>query len=65
MRLTDKTLTCLDCEGSFVFTAAEQEMMMMRGRSDEPSRCPQCYRRSGRQLRRDLPRAFLRASIEP
>lgn len=64
MRLTDKILTCLDCDGSFVFTAAEQEMMQMRGRSDEPSRCPACFRRVGRQVRRDLPPAYLRTALE-
>lgn len=65
MRLSDKILNCLDCEGSFVFTAAEQEMMRMRGRCDEPSRCPKCYRRAGRQVRRDLPPAYLRTALEP
>ena len=65
MRLADKTLNCLDCDGSFVFTAAEQEMLMMRGRNEEPSRCPKCFRRSGRQVRRDLPPVYLRGVIEP
>jgi hypothetical protein len=65
MRLSDKTLNCLECDGSFVFTAAEQEMLIMRGRSEEPSRCPRCYRRVGRQVRRDLPPAYLRGMIEP
>jgi hypothetical protein len=55
MRLNDKTLTCLDCEDSFVFTAAEQVMLLIRGRDDEPNRCPRCFRRAGqRHARRDL-----------
>jgi hypothetical protein len=64
MRSSDKTLICTDCDGSFVFTAAEQEMLLIRGRDDEPSRCPRCFRRSGRQSRRDLPPAYLRAVAE-
>jgi hypothetical protein len=65
MRLNDKTLTCLDCDGSFVFTAAEQEMLLIRGRNDEPSRCPQCFRRSGRQSRRDVQGLLIRSLVEP
>jgi hypothetical protein len=66
MRLSDKTLTCLDCAGSFVFTAGEQEMQIMRGRDDEPSRCPRCLRKPGRrQSRRDLPSVYARSLIEP
>ena len=65
MRLNDKTLTCLDCEGHFIFTAGEQEMLRLRGRDEEPSRCPRCYHRvGGRQARRDLPEVYLRAPIE-
>lgn len=61
MRLIDKTLTCADCDVTFVFTAAEQEMLIIRGRDDEPSRCPRCYRRTGgRQGRREVPANFLR-----
>jgi len=66
MRLNDKTLACSDCESSFVFTAGEQATLLIRGRDDEPSRCPSCYRRAGRrQSRRDLPSAFLRSPGEP
>jgi hypothetical protein len=65
MRLSDKTLICQDCSGSFTFTAAEQEMLLLRGRQDEPSRCPKCFRRVGRQRSRDLPPSFMRAALEP
>ncbi len=37
----DKTLTCRDCGGGFVFTAGEQEFFAQRGFS-EPIRCKSC-----------------------
>ena len=38
----DKTLTCKDCGGSFVFTAGEQEFYASRGFQNEPQRCKDC-----------------------
>jgi hypothetical protein len=49
MRPQDKTLNCIDCDGPFVFTAGEQQLLQVRGRSDEPTRCPPCYRRVGQR----------------
>src|SRR5574338_350219 len=38
----DKTLTCRDCSGSFVFTAGEQGFYLEKGLLNEPQRCPTC-----------------------
>jgi CxxC-x17-CxxC domain-containing protein len=39
--LEDKTIDCVECGASFVFTAGEQEFHQSRGFSD-PRRCPSC-----------------------
>lgn len=39
---TDKTLTCNDCQQSFVFTAGEQEFHASKGFTNQPGRCPDC-----------------------
>ncbi len=46
----DKTLTCRECGGQFVFTAGEQEFYRSRGLLNEPGRCPTC-RTARRQAR--------------
>ncbi len=38
---TDKTLTCVDCNQEFVFTARDQQFFADRQFS-EPRRCPSC-----------------------
>jgi CxxC-x17-CxxC domain-containing protein len=38
---TDKTLTCVDCQQQFAFTASEQQFYADRQFS-EPRRCPSC-----------------------
>ncbi len=38
----DKTLTCKDCGGEFVFTAGEQEFYAEKGFENEPQRCKSC-----------------------
>jgi CxxC-x17-CxxC domain-containing protein len=47
--VTDKALTCADCQSEFVFTASEQEFFAERQFS-EPRRCPSC--RAVRKLSR-------------
>ncbi len=37
-----KTLTCLQCGNSFLFSASEQEFFSRKGRKNEPKRCPDC-----------------------
>ena len=50
MSFADKTLTCRDCGGEFIFSAGEQEFYQSRGLLNAPSRCPQC--RSSRRRER-------------
>ncbi len=42
MALEDRSLTCRDCEGTFVFTAGEQGFYLEKGLLNEPQRCPTC-----------------------
>lgn len=50
MEFVDKTLTCRDCNGTFVFTAGEQGFYIEKGLMNVPQRCPTCRanRRSNR-----------------
>lgn len=42
MAFEDRSLTCRDCEESFVFTAGEQGFYLEKGLLNEPQRCPNC-----------------------
>ncbi|HEV2072924.1 MAG TPA: zinc-ribbon domain containing protein [Thermomicrobiales bacterium] len=48
--MSDRTLTCRDCNQEFTFTAGEQDFYTQRGFSD-PQRCPEC--RSARKTQRN------------
>ena len=47
---TDETLTCVDCNATFPFTASEQEFFAAKGFTNKPSRCPDC--RAARKAQR-------------
>lgn len=47
MALQDKSIQCVDCGTTFVFSAGEQEFFQSKGYTNEPKRCPTC-----RQARR-------------
>jgi len=47
---TDKTLTCVECKSSFVFSARDQEFHASKGFANEPKRCPSC--RAARRVQR-------------
>lgn len=49
MSYSDRNLTCVDCQQSFVFTSGEQEFFASKGFSNSPTRCPACRqaRKSG------------------
>ena len=51
--LSDKTLQCRDCRGTFVFTAGEQGHFLELGLVHDPRRCPGCrgHRRRGNRGR--------------
>ena len=38
----DKTITCVDCNCEFVFTARDQEFYQEHGFNNEPKRCKAC-----------------------
>jgi CxxC-x17-CxxC domain-containing protein len=40
--LTDKTLTCRDCNEEFLFTTGEQQFFQAKGLLHEPGRCASC-----------------------
>jgi CxxC-x17-CxxC domain-containing protein len=42
VQYADKTITCRDCNATFVFTSGEQEFYASRGFDNPPSRCPSC-----------------------
>jgi CxxC-x17-CxxC domain-containing protein len=42
VQYADKTLTCRDCNATFVFTSGEQEFYASRGFDNQPSRCASC-----------------------
>lgn len=42
MSYTEKSLTCVDCGATFVFTAEDQEYHASRGFTNEPKRCNTC-----------------------
>jgi hypothetical protein len=44
----DKELKCVDCSGSFLWSAGEQEYFKERGFTNEPKRCKVC-----RQAKKD------------
>jgi CxxC-x17-CxxC domain-containing protein len=39
---TDKSLSCIDCGGEFIFTRNEQAFYAERGFTNEPKRCKNC-----------------------
>jgi CxxC-x17-CxxC domain-containing protein len=47
---TDETLTCVDCNATFPFTASEQDFFASKGFTNKPSRCPEC--RAARKAQR-------------
>ena len=47
---TDETLSCVDCNNPFVFSAGEQEFFASKGFQNKPNRCPDC--RAARKAQR-------------
>ena len=42
--MTDKTITCKDCNSDFVFNESEQTFYKEKGLENDPQRCPECRR---------------------
>ena len=45
--MENKTIVCVQCERTFLFSPAEQEKFRARG-FDPPRRCPECRERKSR-----------------
>lgn len=50
--MTDKTLHCVDCSATFLFSTGEQRYFSSKGLS-VPKRCPECQKRRRNNLVRD------------
>ena len=48
MSFEDKSITCIDCNTTFTFSAEDQEFFQSKGYTNDPKRCPDC-----RQARKD------------
>ena len=48
---TDETLSCVDCNSQFIFSAGEQEFFASKGFQNKPNRCPEC--RAARKAQRN------------
>ncbi len=40
--MADKTLTCRDCNSTFIFSESEQAFYKEKGFDNEPQRCAEC-----------------------
>jgi hypothetical protein len=45
----DETLMCCDCEKTFVYTAAQQEIHYTKGYKHKPKRCEACRRQKNQR----------------
>ena len=45
MEFVDRELTCVECNKTFVFSAAEQQFLRDKGFSHDPKRCKPCKAR--------------------
>ena len=54
MELSDKTLTCRECNKPFVWTVGEQRFYKEKALINIPARCPEC--RSARRVKLGLQR---------
>lgn len=50
MSFQEKSIQCVDCGATFVFSAQDQEFFQSKGYTNEPKRCPSC--RSARKAER-------------
>lgn len=46
----DRVLTCVDCDGEFVFTAGEQVFFADKGLQNDPKRCKPCKQRKNERI---------------
>src|SRR3954451_1683927 len=66
MYFADKSLTCKDCQNTFLFTAGEQDFYASKGLVHEPGRCPDCRnRRKTQAIALNLPSVSAPGAIPP
>ena len=53
----DRTLTCRDCNDSFIFSGGEQRFFAEKGLVNQPQRCPSC-RANAKRVRNGGPREY-------
>jgi CxxC-x17-CxxC domain-containing protein len=53
----DRTLTCRDCNDSFIFSGGEQRFFAEKGLQNQPQRCPSC-RANAKRVRMGGPREY-------
>ena len=44
MAFEERSLTCVECAGSFTFSADDQQYHSEKGYTNDPKRCPDCRR---------------------
>ncbi|MHC5019279.1 MAG: zinc-ribbon domain containing protein [Planctomycetota bacterium] len=55
MEFEDRTLTCIDCNTEFIFTAGEQQFYRDKGFENEPKRCGPCRKAKKEARGQDFP----------
>ncbi|MEW5920235.1 MAG: zinc-ribbon domain-containing protein [Bacillota bacterium] len=50
--MPDKTITCRDCNSTFIFNEREQAFYKEKGFDNEPQRCPDCRAARKKQQQR-------------
>ena len=50
--MRDMIISCVQCDGTFVFSVAEQKRLDALG-FDAPTRCPECRKRKQRALNKE------------
>jgi CxxC-x17-CxxC domain-containing protein len=54
----DRSLTCRDCAGEFIFSSGEQTFFSSKGLLNDPQRCPACRAVAKRARTVGAPREF-------
>ena len=58
----DETLLCCECQKSFVYTVAQQQIHEAKGYEHKPKRCEECRRQKGLRARNPVGRRRMSSS---
>ena len=64
MEFVDRELTCVECNKTFVFSAAEQQFFGDKGFSHDPKRCKPCKGSSARGVKVETHAKCFQCGIE-